>query len=40
MSTENERIARGTYDALMRGELDVVAELLAPEVTWRWWEPG
>ena len=40
MSTENERIARGTYDALMRGELDVVAELLAPEVTWQWWEPG
>src|SRR5438552_645199 len=39
-STENEGIARGTYDALMRGELDVVEELLAPEVTWQWWEPG
>jgi SnoaL-like domain len=40
MSTDNERLARQGYDALMRGEIEVLEQLLAPDLTWHWWEHG
>jgi ketosteroid isomerase-like protein len=38
--TKNERLARDGYEALMRGEVDAIEDLLAPDVTWHWWEHG
>lgn len=38
--TRNERLARDGYEALMRGEVEVVEELMAPDLTWHWWEHG
>ena len=38
--TENERLAREGYEALMRGELEVLEELMDPDLTWHWWEHG
>jgi ketosteroid isomerase-like protein len=40
MSTENERLAREGYEALMHGEIEVVEQLMAPDLTWHWWEHG
>jgi ketosteroid isomerase-like protein len=40
MSTENERRAREGYEALMRGEVEALEQLLAPDLTWHWWEHG
>lgn len=40
MSTENERLAREGYEALMRGEVEVVEQLMVPDLTWHWWEHG
>lgn len=37
--SENERLAREGYEALMRGEL-ALEELMAPDLTWHWWEHG
>jgi ketosteroid isomerase-like protein len=38
--TKNEQLAREGYEALMRGEVEVVKNLLAPDLTWHWWEHG
>jgi hypothetical protein len=38
--TKNEQLARDGYEAVMRGELDALEELLAPDITWHWWERG
>jgi ketosteroid isomerase-like protein len=38
MSTENERLAREGYEALMRGEIEVVEQLMAPDLTWHAFE--
>ena len=40
MSTENERLVRSGYEALMRGEIGVLEQLMAPDLTWHWWEHG
>jgi hypothetical protein len=40
MRTENERLAHEGYESLMRGEIEPLERLLAPDVDWRWWEPG
>ena len=40
MSQENVELARRGYEALMRGDLDAVAELFAPDLTWEWWRQG
>ncbi len=40
MSTENEGLAREGYGALMRGEIEIVEQLMAPDLTWHWWEHG
>jgi hypothetical protein len=40
MSTENERLAREGYEAMMHGEIEVVEQLMAPDLTWHWWEHG
>ena len=40
MSTENESRAREGYEALMRGEIEALEQLLAPDLTWHWWEHG
>jgi ketosteroid isomerase-like protein len=38
--TSNEQLARDGYEALMRGEAKVVEDLMAPDLTWHWWEHG
>jgi ketosteroid isomerase-like protein len=38
--TRNEQLAREGYEALMRGEANVVEDLMAPDLTWHWWEHG
>jgi ketosteroid isomerase-like protein len=38
--TRNEQLARDGYEALMRGDVEVVEDLMAPELTWHWWEHG
>jgi ketosteroid isomerase-like protein len=40
MSEQNVELARRGYEALMRGDLDTVAELFAPDLSWGWWKPG
>jgi ketosteroid isomerase-like protein len=40
MSQANVELARRGYEALMRGDLDAVAELFAPDLTWEWWRQG
>ncbi len=38
--TKNEQLARDGYEALMHGEAEVVERLMAPDLTWHWWEHG
>ncbi len=38
--TKNEQLARDGYEALMRGEVEAVERLMAPDLTWHWWEHG
>jgi ketosteroid isomerase-like protein len=38
--TKNEQLARHGHEALMRGELEVLEELMAPDLSWYWWERG
>jgi hypothetical protein len=40
MTTQNEQLARRGYEALMRGEYEVLEDLMAPDLTWHWWERG
>ena len=40
MSEQNVELARRGYEALMRGALDAVAELFAPDLTRQWWQKG
>jgi ketosteroid isomerase-like protein len=40
MSEQNVELARRGYEALTPGDLDAVAELFAPDLTWEWWEKG
>jgi hypothetical protein len=40
MSTDDERLARKGYEAVMRGEIDVLEQLLAPDLSLDWWEHG
>jgi ketosteroid isomerase-like protein len=40
MSEENVEIARSGYKALIRGDVDAVFELLAPDLSWQGWDPG
>jgi ketosteroid isomerase-like protein len=39
-SQENIALARRGYEAVMRGDLDALSEVLAPDLTWHWWEHG
>src|SRR5438045_7670751 len=38
--TKNEKLARRGYEALMRGELEAIEALMAPDLTWHWWTCG
>jgi ketosteroid isomerase-like protein len=40
MPTDNEKLARRGYEAVMRGDLEALEELMAPDLTWHWWERG
>jgi ketosteroid isomerase-like protein len=40
MSDSNVELARGGYEAIMRGDLDVVRELLDPDVKWHAGDPS
>jgi ketosteroid isomerase-like protein len=40
VSTENVTLARRGFEAVARGELDVIADLLAPDVTWHGGDPS
>jgi ketosteroid isomerase-like protein len=40
MSEQNVELARTGYEALMRGDVDAVFELLAPDLSWQGWERG
>ncbi len=39
MSAANVELARRGYEALVRGDLDAIAELLAPDVRWHAGDP-
>ncbi|MGO9499844.1 MAG: nuclear transport factor 2 family protein [Solirubrobacteraceae bacterium] len=40
MSESNVELAREGYEAIMRGDLDAVGELLAPDVKWHGGDPA
>lgn len=40
MSESNLELARGGYEAIMRGDLDAIGELLAPDVKWHAGDPA
>ncbi len=40
MSERELALAEQGLDAWRRGDLARVEEMLAPDATWRWWEPG
>ena len=40
MSEHNVKLARRGYQALMRGDVDAIHALLAPDVSWQGWDPG
>jgi hypothetical protein len=40
MSEQNVELARRGYEALMRGDVDAIFELLARDLSWQGWEPG
>ena len=39
MSTQNEEVAQGGHEALMRGDFEELESLMAPDLTWHGWEP-
>ena len=39
MSESNVELARGGYEAIMRGDLDAIGELLDPDVKWHGGDP-
>ena len=39
MTEQNVELAREGYPALMRGDVDAVYQLLAPDLLWQGWEP-
>jgi ketosteroid isomerase-like protein len=40
MTEQNVELARQGYQALMRGDVDAIYQLLAPDLSWQGWEPG
>jgi ketosteroid isomerase-like protein len=40
MTEQNVELAREGYEALMRGDVDAIYHLLAPDLSWQGWEPG
>jgi hypothetical protein len=40
MSKENVDLVRRGYEAVTRGDLDALSDLLSPDLKWNWWEPG
>ena len=40
MSESNLELARGGYEAIMRGDLDAIGELLDPDVKWHAGDPS
>jgi ketosteroid isomerase-like protein len=40
MSGQNTALVRRGYEAVMRGDLDQLEQLLDPNLTWHWWEHG
>jgi ketosteroid isomerase-like protein len=40
MSEQNVELARRGYEALRRGDVDAIFELLSPDVDWQGFEPG
>jgi ketosteroid isomerase-like protein len=40
VSERDVALARNGLEAWRRGDLDTLEKMLAPEATWRWFEPG
>jgi ketosteroid isomerase-like protein len=40
MWRKNVALARRGYEAVLRGDLDELEQLLDPNVTWHWWKRG
>lgn len=40
MSEQNVELARRGHEALVRGDVDAVFALFAPDLSWQGWEPG
>ena len=40
MSEQDVALARNGLEAWRRGDLDALEKMLAPDATWRWFEPG
>jgi ketosteroid isomerase-like protein len=40
MTEQNVELARRGYEALLRGDVNAVYELLDPDLNWQGWEPG
>lgn len=40
MAARNEELVRSSFDAFLRGDWDALAQAMAPDVQWLWYEPG
>jgi ketosteroid isomerase-like protein len=40
MATGNDQLVRSSFDAFLRGDWNALAEVMAPDVQWLWYEPG
>jgi uncharacterized protein len=40
MAVGNDELVRSSFDAFLRGDWNALAEVMAPDVQWLWYEPG
>lgn len=40
MATGNDELVRSSFDAFLRGDWNALAQVMAPDVQWLWYEPG
>jgi ketosteroid isomerase-like protein/ankyrin repeat protein len=40
MATGNDDLVRSSFDAFLRGDWNALAQVMAPDVQWLWYEPG
>jgi ketosteroid isomerase-like protein len=40
VATRDEELVRRGYEAVLHGDLELLEDLMAPDLSWRWWERG